>query len=381
MKRFIERGGRATISASRRHLCRSVAAAALLLAIAGCTSSSLFAGGQKDTATAMPAGEQVGSGGVVIGLLAADEPANLSDGTVDSSYLAGRQAAASLSKVPMTLMIRRYDGKPASLKKLAAEFNTAGAKAIIGPNTDDGTAMLAKELQGKGITIISTGSLADPSQRVFAAGLSPTDEASVAVDEMFNHGYNAIVIATVRGAEGQIYASALANAAVKAKINVQLADFSDAAAGVSKFKELLAAGFKPSAIAFATGPARARDIVAALRADPSLPKLPVVGNSGWSFAPPSAANVGEGWYTTLAHSTLADFGKKFAAASSQQPTVMAAVVYDLVAMAGALPQVVKDDPFQPGVIGNDQGFKGQTGNFVFNGSGQVARTFTVVPIK
>jgi hypothetical protein len=378
MKPLSERGDKAAISIYRRFLCRSVAAT-LLLAIAGCTTSKLFAGGRSGQATAMPAGEQVGSGGVVIGLLAADEPANLSDGAADSSYLAGRQAAAS--KVPMTLMIRRYDGKPASLKKLAAEFANAGAKAIIGPNTDDGTAMLAKELAGKGITIISDGSVADPSQRVFAAGLSPSDEASVAADEMFNHGYSAIVIATMRGAQGQIYASALANAALKAKINVQLADFSDPAAGVLKFKELLAGGFKPSAIAFATGPARARDIVAALRGDPTVPKLPVIGNSGWSFAPPSAANVGEGWYTTLAHSTLADFGKKFTAASNQQPTVLAAVVYDLVTMAGALPQVVKDDPFHPDVIGNDQGFKGQTGNFVFNQSGQVARTFTVVPIK
>jgi hypothetical protein len=281
----------------------------------------------------------------------------------------------------MTLMIRRYDGKPASLKKLAAEFANAGAKAIIGPNTDDGTAMLAKELAGKNISIISTGSLAYPSQRVFAAGLSPSDEASVAADEMFNHGYSAVVIATVRGAQGQIYASALANAALKANIKVQLADFSDPATGLLKFKELLASGFKPSAIAFATGPARARDIVAALRGDPIIPKLPVVGHSGWSFAPPRGADVGEGWYTTLAHSTLADFGKKFAAANNQQPTVMAAVVYDLVIMVGALPQVVKDDPFQPAVIGNDQGFKGQTGNFVFNQSGQAVRTFTVVSVK
>jgi hypothetical protein len=364
-----------SIDASRRLFCRSLGLV-LLASVAACTTSNFLPAAQSETKTAVPIGEQVGAGSVVIGLLATEEPNNLSGGASDSTYLAGRQAAQALAKAPVTLMIRRYDGKPASLKKLAADFVQAGAKVIIGPTSGIDTAALAKLVAGKGISVISTGRDADSAQRVFSAGLSISDEVAVSANEIVKRGYGGLIIATLPNETSQIYTSLLATAVVGAKIPVRLIDIADPVAGIAKYKEIMASDFKPAAIAFSVSPAHAEAFGKLLRADPAATKLPFIGNSGWSFAPP--VSLGEGWYPTLAGNNLAAFGKKLAGGG---PTLLGAVVYDLVTMAGALPQVVKDDPFQAAVITNEQGFKGQTGQFTFNASGVAERTFVVVPLK
>jgi len=362
----------------RRLFCRSLGLA-LLASVAACTTSNLLPAAQSETKAAIPIGEQVGAGAVVIGLLATDEPENLSGGAIDSTYLAGKQAALALAKAPVTLMIRRYDGKPANLKKLAADFVQAGAKVIIGPSSDSDTATLAKLVAGKGITIISTGRDADSAQRIFSAGPSISAEVAVSADEIVRRGYGGLIIATLPNETSQIYTSLLATAVVGAKIPVRLIDVSDPVAAMVKFKEIMASDFQPAAIAFSVSPARAEAFGSLLRADAAGAKLPFIGNSGWSFAPP--VSLGEGWYPTLAGNNLVAFGKKVTAGEGQRPTLLGAAVYDLVTMAGALPQVVKDDPFQAAVITNEQGFKGQTGQFTFNASGVAERAFVVAPLK
>lgn len=360
-----------------------LAAFAALMLVA-CSPSQMqdLAGPAGPISLTTPAQEQVGTGRYVIGLLAADEPGNLSDGLPNSSYLAGKLAATTVAGSPVTLEIRRYDGKIDTLKKAGADLVAAGVRIIIGPSDDAGAAALAKLVAGQNVVIISLAALADSTQDVYAAGLDPDAEAAFAVAEMVKRGYRNVAIATNKDLASKAYAAALAKSAKAAGLVTLDVDVSNTKDGISKLGQLIRPNQQPPhAVAFATGPVRAAGIIAGLRSDPRFADVAMVGNSGWAISAQMIPVGSKVWYSAFSGNNLADFAQKFSATNMQQPTLTGAMVYDLVVLSGALPQLIENDPYAMDVLTNPTGFTGQTGAFRFDLTGKVQRSFVIVDIQ
>lgn len=348
------------------------------LLLAACASGGFVNGGGA-AGVATPAADTIGSGAQVVGLLATDEPGNLSDGSASSVYLAGKLAATTLSGAPVTLVIRRYDDNDSSLRTAGADLLKAGAKIIIGPNDDAGAAALATLVAGQDVPIISLGQRADISRNIYAAGPSAIDEAEAAADEMQRRGYRQIVMVRAKGASS--YAAALSPTLAAAGFSVSKLEISNPASGLAALLALADAGTLPDAIVFTTGPELAAALIGGIRADARLTTLPVVGHSGWGLAPDLLTSQAPGWYTAPNSSRLPAFSQRFATSHPQRPSLRGAIAYDLVVLAGALPQLVPDSPYGPDVLTNQQGFSGQTGSFRFDGSGLVQRSYDIVTLK
>jgi len=361
----------------------ALAAAGLLaLTLAGCSTGGLVQNG-KIAGAETPAAEEIGEGQHVIGMIVADEESSLSDGIANSSYLAGKLAATTLTGAPVTLVIRRYDRSASAVKKVAAELLAAGAEIIIGPDDAAGAATLAQLLQGKHIPILSLAQGADMGLGVYGAGLAIEDEIATTMGELQQRGHKTIMIARVGGAASTAYATTLGTAAAKAGIAATEVDFTDAAAGLSRLKQLPGAGTgMPDALVFAISQDRAGPVISELRGLTDYANMDMVGNASWSLSlQPLPETTGPIWYPALANNNLAGFSQKFAAANNQRPTLRSAVAYDLVVMAGALPQLIDDAPYSPDVLTNDQGFKGLTGSFRFDSNGTGLRTYVINKVK
>jgi hypothetical protein len=282
----------------------------------------------------------------------------------------------------VTLIVRRYDGKTASIQKSAKELVDAGASLIIGPGDDAGVTALAKAVAGKNVVIVGGAGIADATQGVYSAGLPVAEEAALTVAEMVRRGYRFHAIAATKDPVSKAYAAALANAAKPAGIVTLEVDVTNTNDGIGKLGQLIKPGQQPPhAVAFATGPSKASGIIAGLRADRRFVGIPMVGNSGWAIASQMLPVGANAWFMGPAGNTLAEFAQKFAAANGQQPTLAGAVVYDLVVLAGTLPQVVPVDPYGMDVLTSSDGFQGQTGSFRFDLTGKVQRSYVAVEIK
>lgn len=329
---------------------RAMLLAPVLLALAACsTGGPLMSASSSKSKAVTPASETVGTGKNLVGLLAADDPANLSDGASGSAYLAARLATNALAGAPVTLMVRRFESRPAALQKAAGEMAQAGVRLVV-----------------------------DVANRLFGA-YARKDETTFSAAEMKRRGYGTIAIVRTGDAASVAYANGLAEAAAKVGLKVQFVDGSSAASAAAQLQSQAAMGFEPKALAFATGPGRAVELVTALKAVPELAGVPVVGNGGWAVGAPTG--LGKGWYPSLSRAGLAGFAEKFADAYGTRPTIEAAITYDLVVLGGVLPQVAADDPFGPTTMTNAQGFTGVTGSFKFDSSGVARRPFAVVELK
>lgn len=370
---------------TRSPIFKLAAVGALCLAVAACSAAGLASRPGSPAGAAGPAtpkADQAGTGEYVVGLLAADADGNLSDGLANSVYLAGRLAAATLSGTPVTLVIRRYEPLQSSLDKAAAELIAAGARIVIGPDDDKGAGSLAALLKDRNIPIISLSGRADGTSALYAAGLDPDREASVAVAEMRRRGYAAILVVVGADKAARAYGAALLAAAAPAGIEATRIDASKPAETASGLGRLGGAGrAMPDAVVFATGPVTAAAVMAAIPGDSRYAGVPIVGNSGWSVSPQLIPRGSTTWYTALAGNNLSGFAQRFAAANGGQPSLQGALAYDLVVMAGALPQIVPEAPYAADVLANAKGFNGQTGAFRFDGNGLAQRSFVVTEVN
>ncbi|PCI02382.1 MAG: hypothetical protein COB78_13435 [Hyphomicrobiales bacterium] len=369
---------------------RAIATVAIFvgaLFISACNSTKdlgLDAESLADAAStqATPIAEKIGSGGVVVGLIIADEPDNLSDGLPNSAYLSAKLAAQSLKGAKVTLIVRRYDHTQTTLQSAVSAFVEGQAGIIIGPDDDEGAAVIAKLLQGKNIPVISLGRGVNSKFRIYGSGLSVAQEIAVVVAEMKKRKYRSILIAGTKSSASKAYSAAFLKAIKGTRIKAVEVDIGDMAQGVVAAGNLIETGKNiPQAVLFATGPKAASAFILALSDNTKFAKLDIVGNNGWSTAPNDIPKTRQIWFATLASNHLKDFSRKFAATSKRSPTLRGAIVYDLVVMAGVLPKVVPEDPYGEDVLSNSQGFTGQSGKFRFGKDGAIQRSYVITTLN
>jgi len=353
---------------------------AALLALAAC--SSLVGNDPGGTAEVSPSIEaDLGTGPTKIGLITTEQPDVMSDGVPGSSFLAAKLTADIVSQAPITVFVRASDGRKAGLESIEQEFDRKGVRLVIVSADSAIAASVASSLGRKGTTVISIGSTAAPALGLFAFGTAGATEASLMGDEIRRRGYRTIVIVSNPIGEANLFASQLASSLLAAKIGVISLDGRDPAAAGAKIKALATSGQVPSAILFLESPSVAGLVMKDLRKIPALQVVPVIGTSSWGTDVAGARALIPGWYLAADGNTLSTFSQRFAKAYGRPAAMDGAMTYDLLVLAAALPQVVKDrPPYGSDVLENEQGFVGVTGKFFFGPDGQVNRTLYAVDL-
>ncbi len=319
---------------------------------------------------------QLGSGPTKVALIVRDQTDDLADGAPNSTYLAARLAADIVAKAPITLLVRHYDGSGKGLQAVQGELSTQDVKLVVGPDDEAVAARLAGAFGRKGATVITLTGVAAPEANLFSFAISGETEASLMADEMRRRGYRNVALVSNPSGTASVFTSLLATAITAAKITVTPVDGVDPSAAASQ----IAAAPAPSAIVFVESPAAAGAVLKKLRGQGLFSQVAAVGPSAWAFNASAAAGLGPGWYLAPDGSSISGFTTRFAAAYGQPPTPDGALVYDLLVLAAALPQVFPDKGYSPEILTNDQGFVGATGKFWFTSDGQVHRKLSAVDL-
>lgn len=364
--------------------CRSVGkvlfGVLLLVALAACTSAGQLA--VDPAAGGVAPADQFGSGARVVGIIAFDESNNLSDGAPDSVARAAQLAATTLNGNPLTVLVRTIAADGSNLSSVISDFEAANASMVIGSNSESNVALVARAMILRKVPTISMTSFSDLALQLYGGGYVPNEEAVTLVNEAAKRGYASIAVVTTEGAASQAFTRSVLSLAAAAGLNARPIDGSTDSQFLAGMTGLAAAGEKVSAVVFAAGPARAAAMMSLIQPDERFRGMAVIGNSGWDLTPKLPAALKGAWYTSVASDGMTEFAEKFRAANGQTATLNAAMVYDLVVLAAALPQTVGDEPYHPEVMTNPQGFKGFTGQFRFGPTGMLsARSYGIATVK
>ncbi len=363
---------------------RFFAAAMLFASLSACTSTgfvsdeSIGAGGGT---IAIPESETVGTGPVAIGLVVTADETALSDGSGDAVYLAAKLAASSLNPPQASLLVRKLPKSDKDLRILAGQFVKAGAGFVIVPPDADSLLQLADMVAAEGVTLVTLGHQADPGRSLFAAGSSPQLEAVAVADEMARRRYKNVVIVAAADGASRALGEQVEISARNAGVSAQILKSAEPGQVLTDIETIVGGGATPDAVFFAIGAESAAAIVKTMRLDQRLDKVALVGNSSWPLAMLDATLLKGAWYAETKGNSLASFAGKFRQAFEKTPTANAAIAYDLVVLAAALPQVAGEDAYSVEVLTNKFGFKGISGSFRFDADGTAGRTYTITSIK
>lgn len=365
-----------------RGLVRAILFLSIAASLAGCSSL-----GVGDGNSGAPPADQaalsadIGSGAVKVGLITSEEADVFSDGVPGSAFLAAKLATDIIEKSPITVLAREADGSAAGLEKIEQQFAAADVKLVIVPDDRTIAMAVASSLGRKGATIVSLGSTSAVAANLFAFGTVGETEASLMGDEIRRRGYASIAIVSDPTSEANVFASQLASSLLAAKVQVTPVDGRGAAAAVARIKELAGATPPVAGIVFLVSPSAAAAIMKDLRKVPALQVTPVIGTSSWGTDLKAASALIPGWYMAADGNTVGAFADRFAKAYGRPATMDGAMTYDLLVLAAALPQIIKDrPPYGRDVLENEQGFVGVTGKFYFGADGQVSRTLYAVDL-
>lgn len=351
---------------------------ALVVALAGCTSSQLAT--EADPATAVAPGDGVfGSGPQIVGVLAFDEPDNLSDAAPNSVYLAAQLAAETIKGTPLTVVVRNAGADASLLGNALVDFEAMGVKLVVGASDARNAADTAKFMAPKDVPTISLTSFADLAVQLYGAAFVPNEEAVAIVNEMARRGLKSVAVVGSSGAASQNLTKAILGLAASAGISGRPVDGSTDSQFIAAMTAMADAGVSVDGIVFAVGPVRASTMLAGLSDAGRPTSAQLIGNSGWATRADLPRTLAKSWYPALEANTLREFSEKFFAANGTRPSLNAALTYDLLVLAGALPQAVPQDPYHPEVLTGRQGFEGFTGLFRFGPTGMMAaRNYVIV---
>jgi ABC-type branched-subunit amino acid transport system substrate-binding protein len=280
------------------------------------------------------------------------------------------------------VLVRTVAPTGENLGSIVGEFEAAGASIVIGSNRERDAAVVAKAMSVRGVPTISLTSFSDLAIQLYGAGYVPNEEAVVLVNEAAKRGYSSVAVVSTDSPASLEFTKHVLALAAAAGLSVRPVDGTTDSQFQAGITALAAAGVVPAAVVFASGPARAAAMMETLSGDPRFKAMAVIGNSGWALAGKLPPVLKGAWYTAIASDGMAKFAEKFQAANGGAATLDAAMTYDLVVMAAALPQTIGEEPYHPEVMTNPQGFMGFTGQFRFGPSGMAsARTYVVQTVK
>lgn len=365
----------------RRGLLGTIAMGAVL---AGCAGPTLNPFGDSQRDVSAPTGDTIGTGAVRVALLLPLSAAN-GAGPARSLRNAAELAAAEFAASELSISVRDDRGTTEGAVAAAREAMAEGAELLIGPlfaPSVQAAGNLAKAA-GRPMIAFSSDSNAG-SKGVYLLSFLPQSDVQRIVgyaSQQGKKGYAALIPQTAYGnvaeAEfvqavsqrgGRVVASAKYQSNTKASIEQAIAQIK---ASEGQFEALFipegGEGMPAVAAALATaGMQKTQLLGTGVWNDPRLYRLPAM-QGAW-FASPDGAGFNA-------------FAARYRAKFGADPTRIATLGYDAVALAAALSKRHGSQRFTESVLTNPDGFAGQDGVFRFRPDGLNERALAILEIR
>lgn len=288
---------------------------------------------------------------------------------------------------PNTLIIPRDAGSDEASANAAARALVAdGADIIVGPVLREGVAGAANAARGRNIPVIGFSSdRTVAGNGVYLLSFQLEDEISRMVSFAAEHNIRTIALLAPSNEYGRRVEQALRTEARLRGVSIVSAQLynrtdTDAAAAATALATTLRTT-PAQGILIAEGGTPLRAIGTALvqnGVDRSQVRL--MGTSAWAGDAQREPTLAGGWYVSPDPAARQDFENRYQRTYGREPTRLASLGYDAVALASLLSRDQGARGFNRTAIENREGFAGSDGLFRFTPSGAIERGLAILEV-
>jgi ABC-type branched-subunit amino acid transport system substrate-binding protein len=356
--------------------------ACFLANIAGCQSAdpeTALAVSDSSRASTAPESETVGSGPVRLAVLL---PLSTSGAERDNAadFRDGAELAMKdLGQNRATLTIYDTKGVPTEVARLGNVAIQAGAKAIIGPTTQQAVSDLAAMDVNKSAVILAlTADIPPAKESVFTMMSDETDSAIAIASYAIAAGKRNLVIFQPDGFAPSSQMKIRQAIQTRQGHVVGIVDYASQdqqiAPQIAKNAELVR---RADAILLLSGSGAAATAAALRGADLVTTSRPLLGTIGWPKSLIGDKNTYGALLALPGEAGLRQISKSFSVAFGRPPSRQAAYTYDAMAIVLGILRVLGPEAINKATFLSDKGFRGSTGVFRFNGDGSIDRLLSV----
>ncbi len=288
---------------------------------------------------------------------------------------------------PNTLIIPRDAGSDeASANAAARALVTDGADIIVGPVLREGVAGAANAARGRNIPVIGFSSdRTVAGDGVYLLSFQLEDEISRMVAYASERDIRTIALLAPANEYGRRVEQALrAEARLRGVTIVSSQLYSRTDAEASAAATALAATLNTSpaqGVLIAESGTALRAIGTALvNGGVDRTRVRFMGTSAWAGDAQREPSLAGGWYVSPDPAARTDFENRYQRVYGREPTRLASLGYDAVALASLLSREQGARGFSRGAIENREGFAGSDGLFRFSPNGAIERGLAILEV-
>lgn len=359
------------------------ASAALLSA---CVGSGLNPFGETSTQPASvqqgPA-DTIGNGPVRIALIL---PLSAANGAVPARSLrnAAELAATEFSAQELTILVKDDKGTPEGATAAAQEALAEGAELIIGPLFAPSVQAVATVAKPAGRPIIAFSSDANAGGRgVYLLSFLPQSDVQRIVAFAIDRGKKSFAALIPQTPYGNVAeAEFMQQVTQRGARVVSIERYQAGKAGIDAALAKIGPSIAQADALFVPDNADGMPAVAAALAASGLNKVQLLGTGVWNDARLyRAAGLQGAWFAAPDSAGFANFAGRYRAKFGSDPTRIASLSYDAVALASALVKRQGTQRYSEAVLTSPDGFAGQDGVFRFRTDGLNERGLSVLEIR
>lgn len=304
---------------------------------------------------------------------------------------AARLAMADLSGVNIDLRVYRTGGSPAQASALAKQAVDEGAQVILGPFYSEEANAAGVAVANSGVNVLAfSNNAAIAGGNVFVLGQTFDNTARRLARFAVKNGKSKVLIVHDRNVAGEVGKAAIergVSAAGGSVVGVTSYEFSQngivqAASGIVSTAKSSGA----TALFLTADTAGALPLLSQLLVENGIDRntTQFIGLTRWDIPPAtlSLPGVQGGWFAMPDPGLSAQFRARYESAFGSQPSPVAALAYDGIAVIGALANRAKDGaPLSKGDLTQSAGFAGVSGIFRLLPNGTNERGLAVATIR
>ncbi|MBC7770645.1 MAG: penicillin-binding protein activator [Phycisphaerales bacterium] len=287
-----------------------------------------------------------------------------------------------------TLLIPRDGGADEASANAAARALVAdGADIIIGPVLREGVIGAANAARGQNIPVIGFSSdRTIGGNGVYLLSFQLEDEISRIVSYAASNNIRTIALLAPSNEYGRRVESALRAEARLHNVTIshsQLYNRTDGEASAAATSIANALRTQPAqGILIAESGTALRAIGTALvRAGVDQRQVRFMGTSVWAGDAQREPTLAGGWFVSADPASRTSFESRYQATYGEQPTRLASLGYDAVALAALLSRNGGPNGFSRTQLENGEGFSGSDGLFRFRSNGAIERGLAIIEVR
>jgi ABC-type branched-subunit amino acid transport system substrate-binding protein len=368
----------------RAAFCMAVAA----LALSACAGSNFMqsgGGAPPPQAAEPPAGSQIGTGQVRVGLILPLSAQGNAGVAARSMKNAAELALAEFKNPNIQLLVKDDAGTPQGAQAAAEQALAEGAEIIIGPLFAQAVRAVGGVARPRGIPVIAFSTDASVATNgVYLLSFLPESDVKRMIDYAVAHGKRSIAALMPDNAYGTVVEAAFQqDVAARGARVVALEKYPlDPSKLAEPAGRVAQAASRADAIFIPDGADAVPQVVAALEADHvNLKRVQLLGTGLWDdpriFSTPALHG---GLFAAPESNGFRNFSARYRSHYGQDPVRTATLSYDAVALVAALVKTQGPQRFSEQVLTTSSGFAGIDGIFRFRPNGTTERGLAILRV-